>query len=290
MDWVTQHKFRNWLIVILLVSNLLTVSIIWMQTTRTGGPEPKERKPRASESVQLMRKALDLTEEQALRFEAIRDVQVEQSRAYNDRLSMLKRQLAEALFDEKPDTLLAKQRAAEIGELQSKVETIRFEYFSKLLTLCTPEQREKLKPIVIELFGRKPPKDDSVEKQPRGSRENPPSDALENAPRDKQMREPAGENSPRGSGDKPRPPSTDERLARYSERLGLTDDQTTMIRTVMLAAKQKEDELRTRVDPDPRDIEGLKERIRQEEDDGIMKLLTADQRTAFAEMIAKRRR
>ena len=119
---------------------------------------------------------------------------------------------------------------------------------------------------------------------------HPLRDGPEKAPRGKQMREPAGENSRGGSGDKPKPPSMDERLARYSERLGLTDDQTKMIRTVMLAAKQKEDELRTRIDPDPGDIEGLKERIRKEEDDGIMRLLTADQRTAFAEMIAKRRR
>jgi hypothetical protein len=69
-----------------------------------------------------------------------------------------------------------------------------------------------------------------------------------------------------------------------------TAEQGKAIRAVMLAAAHKEDELRSLVHPDHADIEARKERIRKEEDEEIMKLLSDAQRVTFTEMISNRRR
>ena len=49
---------------------------------------------------------------------------------------------------------------------------------------------------------------------------------------------------------RPAPPSVDEKLAKYSERLRLSDEQVQKIHAVLLNAHQKGEELRTRSNPD----------------------------------------
>jgi len=281
MDWVNQNKFKNWLIAALLIINLLTLSILWMQTTRTNEPQSKEQGPRASESVNLLRKALDLNEEQAKQSDSMRTNQLEQSRSYNDRLAALKRQLSEELFKQHPDTALVDLQAKEIGELQSKVEMIRFNYFKELLAICTPAQKDKLKPIVAELFGRKPPKDEPQVKIPRSDqKEEPP-------PHEKSIRE-NGDRPPTPREDKPGPPSVDEKLAKMSEILSLSAEQTQKIRAILSTSMQEGGQLRKRVNPDPNEIQAEKERIRKKEDDAIMKLLDENQKKEFSRTILKR--
>jgi Spy/CpxP family protein refolding chaperone len=283
MDWITQSKFKNWLVVVLLATNLVAVSIIWMQTAKTDRVEPKGQQQRGSESVQLMRKALGLTEEQTRRLEIFRNARAEQSRIYNDRLTVLKRRLAEEVFKEVPDTTLARTRAKEIGELQANVEIIRFAYFNELLALCTPEQRQKLKPIVVEVFGRKPPKDES------GENSQPRDFGKERNSSDRPPREAPGNGSSDREGERPQPPSLDERLEKYSQRLNLTDVQRQEIRSILQAAIRKGEQLRKRPNPDRAEIQAGKERIRKEEDEGIMKLLDDNQKIEFEKMISKRR-
>jgi len=300
MDWITQNKFRSWLLIVLLASNLLTVSIIWMQTARTNEPRRKEQGPHASESVNLMKKALDLDEEQVKRVENTIADRREQSRKYDDRLTELKKQLAEELFKGNPDTSLANATAIEIGELQSKIEMIRFQHFRELLAICTPEQKAQFKPIVIEVFGRKPPQEEpgggeerrgaQGEKVPRdGQGEKGPRDRQEEkGPRGKSTIETQGDNPQTMPEGKPEPPSVDEKLAKYSERLNLTDEQVGKIRAVLLKARQKGEDLRTRVHPDRNEIQTEKERLRRDEDDGIMNILNEDQKAEFSKMVSKR--
>jgi len=281
MDWVHQNQFRNWLIVVLLVINVLTVSILWMQTARTTEPRPQQQDARGSESVNLLKKALDLNEGQTKHFDSRRASQLEQTKALNDRLAALKRQLSDELFKDHPDTMLAQQQAKGIGELQANLEMMRFEYFRELLAVCTPEQKNRLRPIVTELFGRKPPKDEPQVKPPRNGQqgEAPPHDGtmkdkkdIPQVPRD----------------DKPAPPSVDEKLAKTSERLELTADQTTKIRAILSAIKEENEQLRKRVNPDQNEIQSEKERIRKKEDDAIMKLLNENQKKEFGRMIMNR--
>lgn len=284
MDLTNQNKLKNLLIIALLVLNLLTVSIIWMQTSKRNEALPIEKDKRASESVNLIKKTLDLNEEQTQQLEKIRTYPLEQSKKYNDRLNELKKQLAEELFKDKSDTTLANSKAKEIGELQSKVEMIRFSHFKELIAICTPEQKEKLKPIVIELFGRKPPKDKPKERIPNNDNKKnkyPPGKGIRETEREtpKDLRD-----------DKSVPPSIEEKLAKYSKRLKFSDEQEQKVRDVLLISKEKGEQLRSRVNPNPNEIEIEKEKIRKEEDESIIKILSEDQKKEFAKMIMKTRK
>ena len=287
MDWIRQNKMRNWLIVGLFGLNVLTVSIIWMQTAKRYEPPTREEGARAPESVNLMKKALDLNEGQTKKIENILTSRREQSRDYDDRLAELKKELAEELFKENPDTSFAKTKAAEIGDLQSKTEMIRFHHFRDLLAICTPEQREKLRPIVIEVFGRKPPKDEPIVKKQHSDR------TQEQNVREMNLAERKREISdgrPEGQSEPPSPPSIDDKLAKYSERLTLTDRQAREVRELLLRTRQKGEQLRKKVNPDPDEIQLEKKRIRKEENESIMKILNAEQKQQFEKMISNQRK
>ncbi len=283
MDLINQNRFRNWLIVILLIINLLTVSILWMQTARTNEPQPQRQDTRASESVALLRKTIDLNDGQAKQFDSMRAGQIEKSKSFNDQLAALKKQLSEELFKEHPDSSQVRSLTENIGSIQSKVELIRFEYFKDLLAICTPTQREKLRPIVTEIFGRKPPKDEPQVKAPRNERKENPE------PRDKEAKE-NGNNPQVLREEKPKPPSADEKLAKMSEKLSLTADQEQKIRAILTTTMKEDQELKKRVNPDRNEIETEKGRLRKKEDDAIMKLLDENQKREFSRMILNRRK
>ena len=98
MDLVNQNKFKNGLIIFLLVINLLTISIIWMKTAKENDNQaPKDDKAKP-ESVSLMKQVLNLDEEQTKQLEKLRVNKLDQSKIYNDSLSVLKKQLADELF------------------------------------------------------------------------------------------------------------------------------------------------------------------------------------------------
>ena len=284
MDWIHQNKLKNWLIGGLLALNVLALSILWMQTAKTHEAQRKEQGVRPSGSVKLLTKALDLTEEQTNQLVKIQTSLLEQLTGNNDQLDKIKMQLAEDLFKNNPDTSRAIAKTKEIGELESKVELLRFMYFQELLAICTPEQKEKLKPIVFEVIGRKPPKEESEnEQQKRNGRE-------EESPPDNNVNKDHSENPQNYQDGKPGPLSVDEQLAKYSERLNLTGEQKQKVRAVLMNSHQKGEELRMRSNPDQDVMHGEMENIRKEEDENIMKTLNKDQKREFAKMISNRRK
>ncbi len=284
MDWLKQNMMKNWLIVVLLGLNVLTLSMLWVRMAQTEQPRRREGGTGPQGSLDLMRRMLDLDEKQAERVDSVLAAQREESKEYNDRLAARKRELAEDLFTDLSDTSRASAAAAEIGELQSKVEMIRFRHFQELLTLCTPAQREKLKPIVLEVFGRRPPKEEAGEGKPERRGETA---AVVRKPREDR---PPADDRPRGpSGGRPAPPSMEEKLARYTQRLHLTAEQAEKVRAVFEKSRKQNEELRAIARPDRGAIDAARERIRTEEDGQIRAILTDVQKRVFDDMISRRR-
>jgi Spy/CpxP family protein refolding chaperone len=284
MDWLHQDKFRNWLILLLLVLNIITVSIIWVQMSKDAEPVPQERGVRPAESVNLMKRVLDLDEAQTAVVDSAMAAARAQTKPPNNRLSALKRQIAEEVFKDVPDTSVVKSAAAEIGELQATIEMLRFQRFRDIVATCTPEQREKLKPVVIEAFGRKPPKEEFVGPKPTGDEQDRGREEKRAA-----SDRPKGDRPPPPAG-KPAPPTVDEKLGKYANRLSLSEDQIDNVRKILQNSRKDSEELRARANPDPGEIDAAKERIRKREDESIMKILDAQQKTEFERMIANRRK
>jgi Spy/CpxP family protein refolding chaperone len=264
MDWVRQDAVKAWLIIGLIVLNLIAVSIIWMQISqRQASPEQPSR---PSESILLLQKVLSLDTRQVAQAESIMASRRELSRSASERATEVKRQLAEELFKEVPDTALARVLAGQVGELQSTIELVRFQHFLSLVKVCTPEQRSKLKPILIEVFGRKPPKEEAVEtKRPGDDRRIGPKQTEHTGP-----------------------PSMEEKLARYTERLHLSADQVEKVREILGRSHEKGETMRQGSDPDQPGPGTSREEMRKEEDVRIMEILRPEQKSEFERMQARR--
>ena len=284
MDWINQNRFKNILIVILLFVNIAAVSVLWMQTAAKTDAQPKAQENRQGESVRLLEKALDLTKEQAEQFKSMQAKYQEQTKEYNNRLSALKRKIAEELFADSYDSVLMNANVKEIGELQSKVEMMRFMHFNELLSQCTPAQKEKFKPILFELFGRRPPKYEPVEIR------NPGDTEKKKNPDVRKMKEPENNKYQEPEKENNGPPTREEKLTKYSDRLSLSDDQKKRIRKVMQDAMNKGEELRKRKNPDRDEIESEKARIRREEEKSIKQHLTDEQKAEYEKMLMNRKR
>jgi Spy/CpxP family protein refolding chaperone len=281
MDWINQNRLKTGLIAALLILNVITISMIWMQTSGPDASLPRSQDRRMSESASLMKTALDLTDEQTVQFSSMLKSYHEEAKIYNDRLTALKKQLADELFNGSPDSSVSAATAREIGEVQAKVEVLRFQHFQRFIAICTAEQRENLRPIVTELFARKPPREEpgvtQPQKTPTGQTRTKGNVRDEGTTR---VEDP----SPRAS----TPPSVDERLSKYSSRLTLSGEQEQKVRAVMEESRKKGEQLRDKKNPDPGEIEMEKEKIRRQEDQAIRTILDKHQQVVFDDMVMKR--
>lgn len=271
MDLVNQNKFKNILIILLIIVNIISLSIIWIQNSENRGEVPDGEKQGKPESVSLMKEVLKLNEDQTKQLEKLRTDRLEQSRLFNDSLSMLKRELAEELFKSKANQDLVNEKTKMIGELQSKIELVRYSHFNELLAICTPEQKEKLKPIIEELFGRKPPKEELIRKRPVNEDRKPSE--IRKEMENKQV-----------------PPSLEEKVEKYSQRLNLSPDQVEKLRKIFLDIQNKAELNKVNKKMNPEEFEKEKERLRTEEDQLVKEILSDEQKYEFEKMQVKRRK
>lgn len=272
MDWLQSNKTKNRAIIILIALNMLTMAMVWIEKSKTGIQEDKP-----SSSTALISKELNLEQSQAAKIEKSRSDKLGQIKLLNDSTSRLKKELADELFSEHPDTQKVSQYAAIIGSLQSRIEILRFMHFNELLSVCTPEQKNKLKPIINEVFNRKPPK--------------PRDEVNEHSEPENKNVKPEPQQPPQPQADSTHfPLKKEEKLEKFAERLNLTAAQKMQLRKILFKSEQRGDELRAKKNPDRNQIDAEKEKIRIDEDNEIMSILTADQKSEFIKMQEKRRK
>jgi len=274
---IKQNKFIGWVISILIVLNLLSLTMVWLQKERTVTSYPKESDGSPSGSVQLLQREIGLSDEQVNKFQQMRSDHMKKTKKINDELDDLKLRLVDKIFDPQSDQKLADSIAVQIGILQSQVEKMRFEHFKALVQICNPEQREKLQPILREVFGKKVP----VENPER----RPPEQRIGEKPK---MKPGVEENRPPRPEERNTPPSKDEKLHRYTERLSLTSDQIKKVNDIFISTRTKEEAFKMKSRPSPSEFELEKDKIHKEEDDCIMRILNPDQKKEFENMIKNR--
>ncbi|MGE5499732.1 MAG: Spy/CpxP family protein refolding chaperone [Syntrophothermus sp.] len=296
MDLVNQNKFKNILIIVLLGMNILTLSIIWMQTLRGNDDSRMPSQDKAgSESVKLIKDALNLNDEQTKQLEKIRSSKLDLSKKYKDSLDQLKKDMGEEFLKAKPDSVNAAARTRKIGELEAKALLLRYQHFNELLAICTPGQREKLKPIIAELFGRKPAerieqKRDHANSSPlkKNSEVKKGADAQDSVQRE--FKNAGPDRTPDRPDGRPAPPSVEEKMDRLTKKLNLSEEQAVKIKSLIITYRQKDQELRRRVNPDPEEIENEKRKNKKEEDEGVLKILNSSQRDEYLKIMENRRK
>ncbi len=270
MDLIRQNKLIGWIIGILVGLNILTLTLIWIQSRgKTSDHSAREESPPAS-SAGLLRSEIGFTEEQVRQYGEMRKDFQEKTRGLNDELTDLKLQIADSLFVPTLDEQRVDSMASRIGTLQSRIEILRFEHFRELVKICSADQKEKLRPVLREVFGRKPPQEK-------------PTDELRQSPMSGE-----GEQRPVRSGDRPGPPRIQDKLERYAQQLSLTKEQFNKVEIILRDVRKEEEAFKSRVRPTEDEFEREKEMLRKKEDRQIMEILDTAQRREFDNLIRNR--
>ena len=179
MDWMTQNKPIKWLIGILLVVNILTITIIWILVTRENQPPPFGFNGKPPGGGELLQKELNLSDVQKKQFEDSRKENFKQADIFFVRLDEAKKQYFDELQKDNPDTVFVNNILTKISSIQIELEKLRFEHFRYLLSLCSKEQKEKFKPILKDFLVGKPPRE--IDKG-KPEREFPGKDGMKDVP------------------------------------------------------------------------------------------------------------
>lgn len=163
-----QQKWLLWLVVILLVTNILTLSFYWLKEKPAkpvlNGPVDRERK-----MGQFMVDQLKLSADQETVYWKLRDTLIAQQRPVLDSIRAAKKRFFDLLKEPHGatyDTLLSK-RGDDIADLQRQLDLITIRHFEKVRAICNQDQLVKFDTVIAEIvnkmtWGRKPAKPDSL--------------------------------------------------------------------------------------------------------------------------------
>ena len=158
MDIFTKKCVTFWIIFLLVVLNISTVSMLWLNQNRgPGAPPPRGKERQDHRTLEFLQRELDLTDEQILQYNQLRQEHAEQTRVLINDIRRLKQEMMDEMFYDEPDTTKAMEIANLISKKQTEVERITFNHFLDLKELCGMEQVDKLRGLVDEFFRRNLP-------------------------------------------------------------------------------------------------------------------------------------
>jgi len=158
MDIFTKKRFTFWAIILLVILNVFTISLLWLnQYSRPVAPPPLREPKEDQRTLQFLQKELSLTDVQIHQYDELRRVHAEQTRVLVNQIRQLKKDMMDEIFNYELDTLKAMQIADLIGKKQTELERITFKHFLDLKELCGKEQLNKLQGLMDEFFRRNPP-------------------------------------------------------------------------------------------------------------------------------------
>ncbi len=152
MDISAKYRLGVWGIAILIVLNMGLMGVLWYEhSDRRPTPPPGDGKPNPD---QFFVRELGLDEEQANALFALREQHMSESDPVKARIHELSRQMTEELFAASPDTIRMRELSEAVGARHAEFERTVYEHFERVKQLCGPEQRERLKQLVMEAMER----------------------------------------------------------------------------------------------------------------------------------------
>ena len=151
MDIFSKQKLVGWLIIVLIVTNALTLSIIWFKELSRKQPVTPPPSPREQVNNYLDEQ-LNLSPEQKELFNKYREQHADTTRMFNDKIAFLKREILLETFKDNPDKNKIDNLIGKMGGVQKDYEEFLFRHFKNLESVCDPEQKEILKRIFLSSF------------------------------------------------------------------------------------------------------------------------------------------
>jgi periplasmic protein CpxP/Spy len=151
MDIFSKQKLVGWLIIVLIVTNVLTLSIIWFKELNRKQPASPPPPPREQVNKYLDEQ-LNLSPEQKELFNKYREQHADTTRMFNDKIAFLKREILLETFKDNPDKNKIHDLIGKMGGVQKDYEEFLFRHFKNLESVCDPQQKEILKRIFLSSF------------------------------------------------------------------------------------------------------------------------------------------
>lgn len=162
MDVFKQNKILIWLVIILVVINLGTITGIWI--LNFSGKHHKEiSKPRDHKSDKKMREPgrfemfgheLKFDNEQNEKYNVISTGHHKEMQMFADSINTKKKQILTEIAKPEPDTAKVEILFTEIGKYQSSIEKEIFNHFLKIKMLCNDEQKNRFDNLIKDIIDR----------------------------------------------------------------------------------------------------------------------------------------
>jgi len=95
---------------------------------------------------------LNLSAKQKIKFKELCDTHFDNKRKIISSIHKNRIALYSEIFSSKPDTVKIEQKIQEIGRNHSELETLTFNHFAELNSVCTPEQQDKFEKIFYDMI------------------------------------------------------------------------------------------------------------------------------------------
>lgn len=168
MDIFKQKRYLTLLVIVLIIFNLTAITMLWLCSPKNSvhPPRPGEQPHDQKQLRGLLKKELNFDEEQIEKYLKLHRSHREKVDRINAGINHVKRQMFDAVLQDEPRPMLSDSLLQIAQEKQAEIERMTFQYFLDLKQLCRPEQRDKLKILMHEVFrkrsGPPPPREKSV--------------------------------------------------------------------------------------------------------------------------------
>ncbi len=152
-----------WVIILLVIINIFSISALFVQHSRIESFFPKDRlhtprPPECTKIEHLMKHEIGFSDTQIESFNKLRDEHAIEMKLLNIQHYKLKQKLIDGAFtdiftSEDADSLLQ-----EISDIQIEIEKNNHYHLVKMKMICEPGQKEKLKELLKEAMKRHNPK------------------------------------------------------------------------------------------------------------------------------------
>jgi len=156
MDYFSKNKISLWIIVILVLLNLFTLSTIWYNQFHNPVRHPREDVRNRRHGAKVLEQNLNLTAEQSKIFEDIRQRHFARMKPLHREIFSIRQELMDEVSKTEPDTARIRELTRLIGEKETERERSIIQHFRELRSVCTPEQREKFEILLRKLMGPAP--------------------------------------------------------------------------------------------------------------------------------------
>ncbi len=157
MNYFSDIKLYKWLVIILIIINVLTLSFLWINDNADECVHPKARKEYSKKNAQernerFLKKELNLTDDQLAQFNTLRSKHFNAVHTKKIEAHLIKEVLFEEVFKDSTNILLKDSLINAIAQKEAELELLNFKHFEALSSVCTPDQQDRLKHVILEVF------------------------------------------------------------------------------------------------------------------------------------------